>query len=198
VRKFVLYIFAHAVPEVVPFLVFALSGGAVPLPLTVLQILAIDLGTETVPALALGREPAEPGLMTPASSSRRGSDHEEVAAARRAIMGLVSAVLVLGAFFAVLFASGWRPGADTAEGAVLHDVYLQATTATFLAIVACQLGTVFAACAERASLRSVGLTSNRLLLGGVAFEIAFAAAVVYLPRCRRCSAPRRCPRGRSR
>src|SRR3954466_2648033 len=63
VRKFVLYIFAHAVPEVVPFLVFALSGGAIPLPLTVLQILAIDLGTETLPALALGREPAEPGLM---------------------------------------------------------------------------------------------------------------------------------------
>ena len=63
VRKFVLYIFAHAVPEVVPFLVFALSGGLIPLPLTVLQILAIDLGTETLPALALGREPAEPGIM---------------------------------------------------------------------------------------------------------------------------------------
>ena len=63
VRKFIVYIFAHATPEVVPFLVFALSGGAVPLPLTVLQILAIDLGTEILPALALGREPAEPGLM---------------------------------------------------------------------------------------------------------------------------------------
>lgn len=62
--KFVLYVFAHAVPEVVPFLVFALSGGAIPLPLTVLQILAIDLGTETLPALALGREPAEPGAMS--------------------------------------------------------------------------------------------------------------------------------------
>ena len=61
VRKFVVYIFAHATPEVVPFLVFALSGGAIPLPLTVLQILAIDLGTEILPALALGREPAEPG-----------------------------------------------------------------------------------------------------------------------------------------
>nr|WP_221380728.1 hypothetical protein [Actinoplanes polyasparticus] len=47
-----LYIFAHAVPEVVPFLIFALSGGAIPLPLTVLQILAIDLGTETLPALS--------------------------------------------------------------------------------------------------------------------------------------------------
>ncbi|MDT5037401.1 MAG: hypothetical protein QOE03_2586, partial [Micromonosporaceae bacterium] len=60
VRKFVPYIFAHAVPEVVPFLIFALSGAAIPLPLTVLQILAIDLGTVTLPALALGREPAEP------------------------------------------------------------------------------------------------------------------------------------------
>jgi magnesium-transporting ATPase (P-type) len=63
VRKFISYIFTHAVPEVVPFLVFALAGGAVPLPLTVMQILAIDLGTDTLPALALSREPAEPGLM---------------------------------------------------------------------------------------------------------------------------------------
>ncbi len=54
VQKFILYIFAHAVPEIVPFLLFALSGGAVPLPLTVLQILAIDLGTETLPAWPWG------------------------------------------------------------------------------------------------------------------------------------------------
>src|SRR5512132_2018137 len=51
-------------PEVVPFLIYALSGGAIPLPLTALQILAIDLGTETLPARALGRAPAEPGLMS--------------------------------------------------------------------------------------------------------------------------------------
>ena len=63
IRKFILYIFAHATPEVVPFLVFALGGGAIPLPLTVLQLLAFDVGTETLPALALGREPAEPGIM---------------------------------------------------------------------------------------------------------------------------------------
>ena len=55
VRKFILYIFAHATPEVVPFLLYAVSGGQIPLPLTVMQILAIDLGTETLPALALGR-----------------------------------------------------------------------------------------------------------------------------------------------
>ena len=63
VRKFIIYIFAHATPEVVPFLVFALAGGAVPLPLPVLQLLAFDVGTETLPSLALGRDPAEPGIM---------------------------------------------------------------------------------------------------------------------------------------
>jgi magnesium-transporting ATPase (P-type) len=63
VRKFILYIFAHSTPEIVPFLVFALARGAVPLPPTVLQLLAFDVGTETLPALALGREQAEPGIM---------------------------------------------------------------------------------------------------------------------------------------
>ena len=57
VRKFICYIFTHAVPEVVPFLIFALAGGAVPLPLTVMQILAIDLGTDTLPALGSAANP---------------------------------------------------------------------------------------------------------------------------------------------
>ena len=55
--------FAHTTPEVTPLLVFALAGGAIPLPLTVMQLLAFDVGTETLPALALGRERAEPGIM---------------------------------------------------------------------------------------------------------------------------------------
>ena len=61
-RKFIVYIFAHLSPEAVPFIFFALFR--IPLPLTVMQILAIDLGTETVPALALGVERPEPDVMT--------------------------------------------------------------------------------------------------------------------------------------
>src|ERR1019366_2348639 len=63
IRKFIVYIFAHATPEIAQYLVFGLARGLVPLPLTVLQLLAFDVGSETFPALALGREPAEPGLM---------------------------------------------------------------------------------------------------------------------------------------
>ena len=61
VRKFICYIFTHAVPEVVPFLIFALAGGAVPLPLTVMQILAIDLGTDTLPPWRSAASPPSPG-----------------------------------------------------------------------------------------------------------------------------------------
>ncbi len=97
------------------------------------------------------------------------------------LMGVVSAVLGTGLFLLVLRAAGWTPGAATGSGSPLHAAYLQATTATFLAIVACQIGTAFAARTERSSLRQVGLTTNPLLLWGIAFEVVFAAALTTLP-----------------
>ncbi|MGB3335400.1 MAG: cation-transporting P-type ATPase [Mycobacterium sp.] len=182
VRKFVMYIFAHAVPEVVPFLVFALSGGMVPLPLTVLQILAVDLGTETLPALALGREPAEMGLMEqPPRSASENVISGQMLLRSWGLMGSTSAALVMAGFFAVLSRGGWHPGDPTGVGAPLHHTYLQATTMSFAAIVACQVGTAYASRAAWTSLKSIGFLSNRLLLGGIAFELAVAAAVIYLP-----------------
>ena len=182
IRKFILYIFAHATPEVVPFLVFALSGGAIPLPLTVLQILAIDLGTEILPALALGREPAEPGLMErPPRPSSEGVIRRSLLLRAWVYLGLIEAALVLGGFFFVLLRAGWAAGDPVAVGDPLHSTYLQATTMTFAGIVACQIGTAVAARTEHASLWSVGLFTNRFLLWGIASEIAFAGAVIYLP-----------------
>jgi magnesium-transporting ATPase (P-type) len=182
VRKFVLYIFAHAVPEVFPFLVFALSGGAVPLPLTVLQILAIDLGTETLPALALGRESAEPGAMQEAPRARSESIISRGMLWRAwAFLGVISAVLVMGGFFYVLWRAGWHFGDPTGAGTPMHDPWVEATTATFAGIVACQVGTAFAARTDHASLRTVGVFSNSLLLWGIAFELSFTAALVYVP-----------------
>jgi calcium-translocating P-type ATPase len=182
IRKFITYIFAHATPEVVPFLIFALSGGAVPLPLTALQILAIDLGTETLPALALGTEPAEPGIVD-RPPRPRGENIVSRAMLTRAWLwlGLLEAALVSGGFFAVLTAAGWSPGDPTGSGSALHHDYLVATTMTFAGITACQVGTAFAARTSTASLRQIGAFSNPLLLYGIAFELLFAAALIYLP-----------------
>ncbi|MEZ5075430.1 MAG: cation-transporting P-type ATPase [Solirubrobacterales bacterium] len=182
IRKFVTYIFAHSTPEVVPFLIFALSGGAVPLPLTALQILAIDLGTETLPALALGREPAEPGIMNRPPRPRESGIIERSMLTRAWLwLGLLEAVLVTGGFFYVLLANGWSPGDATGAGSDLHETYLIATTMTFAGITACQVGTAFATRTTHSSLRRIGIFSNRLLLWGIVFEVAFAAALIYLP-----------------
>lgn len=166
IRKFIVYIFAHATPEIVPFLVFALSGGAVPLPLTVAGILCIDVGTEILPALALGREKPEPGVMSrPPRPRSEGIITRSMLVRSWGVLGGTSAVLVMVGFFAQ-----WRSG-----------TYEQATTMTFLGIVSCQIGTAFAARVEHSSLRQVGFLSNRLLLAGIAFEIVFAAFVVVTP-----------------
>ncbi|GAA2753956.1 cation-translocating P-type ATPase [Amnibacterium kyonggiense] len=181
-RKFVLYVFVHLMPEVVPFLVFALAGGAVPLPLTALQILAIDLGTELLPALALGREAAEPDVMR-----RRPRPRTEPLITRTllvrawGLMGVLSAGLALLAFFAVLLAGGWTPGAPTGPGTLLHGTYLQATSAAFAAIVVCQIGTAFAARTERASLASIGVLSNRPLLVAIGVELLFVVVLTTVP-----------------
>jgi calcium-translocating P-type ATPase len=182
IRKFVTYIFAHATPEMVPFLLYALSGGSIPLPLTALQILAIDLGTETLPALALGREPAEPGLMDQPPRPRTTGILTRAMLIRAWLwLGLLEAALVAGGFFFVLLHAGWSPGDATGSGTPLHHAYLMATTMSFAGITACQVGTAFAARTSRASLREIGVLSNPLLLGGIVFELVFAAAVIYLP-----------------
>jgi magnesium-transporting ATPase (P-type) len=166
----------------VPFLLYALSGGSIPLPLTALQILAIDLGTETLPALALGREPAEPGLMDQPPRPRTTGLLTRAMLIRAWLwLGLLEAALVAGGFLFVLLRAGWSPGDATGAGAPLHHAYLMATTMSFAGITACQVGTAFAARTDRASLREIGVFSNPLLLGGIAFMLVFTASLIYLP-----------------
>jgi magnesium-transporting ATPase (P-type) len=96
-------------------------------------------------------------------------------------LGVICAALAMGGFFYVLLQAGWHPGDDTGEGSPLHHAYQQATTMTFLGMLAGQIGTAFAARTDHASLRSIGVTSNRLLLWGIALELALAAVFIYLP-----------------
>ena len=96
-------------------------------------------------------------------------------------VGGIEAMLVLGGFFFVLVSAGWSSGDPVASGDPLHDAYLRATTMTFAGIVACQVGTAFAVRTDHASLRQVGVFTNKLLLTAIAVALAFAAALVYVP-----------------
>ncbi len=182
VRKFIVYIFAHATPEVVPFLVFALGGGLIPLPLTVLQLLAFDVGSETLPSLALGRDPAEPGSMDqPPRPANEAVIRGPMLVRAWLFLGLIVAALSIGGFFFVLVSAGWHPGAPVGAGHPLHHAYLQATTMSFVGMIAGQIGTAFAVRTRRASLRSIGVFSNRYLLLAIGGVVLFAALFVYAP-----------------
>ncbi len=175
--KFVTYIFASNVPELVPFLAFVLLG--VPLPLTVMQILAVDLGTDLLPALALGAEPPEPGVMDrpPRSPRDRLLSGGRLARAY-GFLGVIEAALSLAAFFWTYRVAGWRPGLPMAASGRL---YRRATTMSLAAIVATQIGNVFACRTDRESVFRVGLLANRLVLAGIAAEIGLLLALILLP-----------------
>ena len=96
-------------------------------------------------------------------------------------LGLISAALIMTGFYLTLRHGGWHPGAPTGPGSPLNHVYRQATTVAWLGIVACQIGTAFAVRTDHASLRSIGVFSNRFLLGAIGIALAFAAALIYIP-----------------
>jgi P-type Ca2+ transporter type 2C len=179
VRRFSVYHFCSNVAELIPFLVWGLSGGAVPLPLVVMQVLAIDLGTDMLPAIALGTERAEPGTMSrpprPRTERLLGL---RVLSRAFAFIGPLEGLAGMSGFFLAYLLGGWRAGLPMPDSGAL---YTQATTMTQTGIVMGQVGAGFAMRTNRRSVFSIGLLSNRFLLAGVAFELGLAVALVYVP-----------------
>jgi magnesium-transporting ATPase (P-type) len=125
IRKFLTYILTSNVPELVPYLAFVALR--IPLPLTVIQILAVDLGTDMLPALALGAE--KPGPETMRTPPRPRSERLlSLGVLMRSyfFLGVWQAVAALSAFVFVLRCEGWKLGETFGPR---EPLYLQATTA---------------------------------------------------------------------
>jgi calcium-translocating P-type ATPase len=177
VGKFITYIFTHNFAELAAFLVFVFAR--VPLPLTVMQILAVDLATDLLPALALGAEPPEPGVMDRPARQRT----EALLSARRLLhaygfLGAAEAALSLTAFLWTYWLAGWRPGLPLAASGAL---YQRATTMTLAGIVAAQVGNVLACRTERESVFRIGLTTNRFVLQGIVAAVGILVGLILIP-----------------
>ena len=182
IRKFVTYIFAHLAAEAVPFVLFALIN--IPLPLTALQILAIDLGTETLPALALGTEKPEPDVMTRSPRLRSEKLLNRFTLVRGYFwLGMLCSIGVMFGYFWNLTQNGWHWGVTGSNPLFAPGTPFQreASTMVFLGIVIMQVANVFACRTERVSVFRVGFFSNRMVFAGIAFELVFAALIIYVP-----------------
>jgi sodium/potassium-transporting ATPase subunit alpha len=177
IRKFVTYVLSHTTPELVPYVAYGLF--AIPPALTVPQILAVDLGTDIVPALALGAERPDPGIMEipPRPRTERLLSLPLLLRAY-VFLGLIEAGIAMTAFFWFLREHGWTWGAPIDWN---DPLYHQATTITFAAIVIAQVANVFACRSERVSVFRLGFLSNPFILWGIAVELALLALIVYTP-----------------
>lgn len=177
IRKFLTYIFTHNFAELVPFLAFALFR--IPLPLTAIQVLAIDLGTDTVPGLALGAERPHPEVMK--RPPRPRDEHLfswGVLARAYLFLGPLEALAVMSSYFFVLNAAGWTYGTELAGD---DPVYRAATTASFAAIVLVQMVNLFVCRHDREPAWRFRWRENPLLLIGLAAEFAILLAIICTP-----------------
>jgi sodium/potassium-transporting ATPase subunit alpha len=177
IRKFVTYVLSHNVPEVVPYLGYGLFG--MPLALTIPQILAVDLGTDIVPALALGTEQPHPGIMQ-IPPRPRGVRLINLPLLLRvyAFIGLIEAGIAMGGFFLYLYVNGWTWGTPLNWSSSL---YKEATAVTFAGIVLAQVANVFACRSERLSALRLGVFTNPLILWGIVIELTILVLIVYTP-----------------
>ncbi|MEN6314074.1 MAG: cation-transporting P-type ATPase [Clostridiaceae bacterium] len=178
IRKFLLYILNSNMPEGAPSAAFLFSRGGIPLPLTVMQILSIDLGTDMMPALGLGTELPEKGVMDrPPRSRKETLLNKHIVLKGFFWYGLLESAVAMAAYFFVNLLNGW-PGVPLAASGI---VYRQATTLTLAAIVFCQIGMVLNCRTERQSVFKVGLFSNKKVIQGIVFEILLISLIIYVP-----------------
>jgi magnesium-transporting ATPase (P-type) len=175
VRRFLTYHLSDNVAELTPFVVWALSGGRFPLALGVLQILALDIGTDTLSAVALGAEPPPATVLERGPVSGRLLNRTVL---RRAfgVLGPAEALMSMCAFLATFVVTGWGPGDPFPEGGTL----LAASGAAFVAVVLGQSANAFACRSSVHWPGSLGWTTNRLLIPAVLVGLGVSLAFVYV------------------
>ncbi len=176
VRRFLTYHLTDNVAELAPFLLWALSGGRFPLALGVMQILALDLGTDTLPATALGAERAGARVLDHPPVSGRLLDRT-VAWRAFGILGPIEALAAIGVFTAALGVAGWSVGEPFPHGPTLAA----ASGGAFLTVAVLQMANAFACRSTRTPAWQLPATGNRLLPTAVAASTAFAVLCLVVP-----------------
>lgn len=163
IRKFVQYLLSSNLGEILTLFIAIIAK--FPLPIVALQILWINLLTDGLPALALGVEPAEPGIMAKPPRNPKEYVITRHHALKMILVGLIMAVGTLWVFRA------YNPDANL--------VYAQ--TMAFSVLVMFQMFNVLNCRSEDYSLFRIGIFSNMKLMGAIGVSVALQFAVVYIP-----------------
>jgi magnesium-transporting ATPase (P-type) len=174
VRRFLTYHLSDNVAELAPFAAWALTGGQLPLVLGVLQVLALDIGTDMLPALALGAEPPSKRIM------QDRADHRilrpRVLLRAFGLLGATEALAAMTAAVLVLVGGGWHWGDVPAPG-----LLALASGSAFAAISLGQMANAFACRSEQRPAWRLPVRGNPLLLVAVGAEGVMLALFLGVP-----------------
>lgn len=189
IRKFLIYILTSNVSEFAPFITMPLFK--IPPALNILQILAIDLGTDIVPALALGAENPEPGILSqPPSAFQKNLLNRSLFVRAYCCLGIMESILAIGIFVLIWQRAGYGfAQLQSLTSAILNNsapagiqtTYEYATTMALAAIIACQIGNLFICRSETLPIWKLIVNKNNLIYIGLGFEVLLSSAIIYLP-----------------
>jgi sodium/potassium-transporting ATPase subunit alpha len=177
IKNFITYILTSNTPQIVPFLLFIILGW--PLALPVLLILAIDLGTDMLPAIGLGVEKSSKDIMKrkPRNPKSKLLNWKMIARSYGFIGPLMTTFAYI-IFFKILFAGGWQFGQDIK---VTDPLYMSAIMGFLATVVICQMFNVFACRTSRESVFSKGFFSNKIIFIGLITEVILLLLIALNP-----------------
>lgn len=181
IRKFIVYVFAHNIAELIPYVLYAAlstSVFAIPLPLLVVQVLAIDLAIDVIPSLALSREPPEAGIMQEPPRSITERLFTRKVFMRSLYIGTIIAIGATYLCISTWMAGGWQFGQQLAAN---DPLYIKGITMTFAGIVVAQAGNVLACRTSKQSVFKSSLAKNKWIIWGIIAQISILAILVYVP-----------------
>jgi len=145
----------------------------------VVLILAIDLGTDVLPAIGIGTEKPESDVMAkPPRSRKERLLTPQLLFMSYGIIGMLQAAAGFFSYFVVLFRGGWVWGQELL---VTDPLYMKAVTAFFASIVICQVADVLICRTRRQSVFKAGLLKNKVVIWGIIAELTLLSIIVYLP-----------------
>jgi len=174
IKKSVLFLLTCNLGEVLTMFIALISGMASPFLAT--QLLWINLLTDSLPALALGMDPSDPDVMKEKPRDPKESFFAQGAGIRSLLGGLMIGLVTLFSF-----AFGyWEQGRSPFDRSVPEEVIQYARTLAFITIISCQLFYSFNYRNEKKSILSVGVFSNKYLLGAIFGGLALQLLVVMI------------------
>jgi P-type Ca2+ transporter type 2C len=175
IKKSVIFLLTSNLGEVIAMVVTILAGWEAPLIAT--QLLWINLLTDSLPAVALGMDPGDPDVMKEKPRNPNESFFAGGAGLQVIVGGILIGAITILAFWYGYFEHGYSPF----DAVVPADVVEYARTMAFMAIISCQLFYSLAFRNQKKSIFTIGIFSNRYLIGAIVLGLFLQLLVIGIP-----------------